>query len=128
LLRRPGPGSEPVPAGDIASFAATVQPVVTDSCASLDCHGAPGRPLRLYAERGLRHTAALRDTPITDAEVADNVAAFIGVSPGEVVDHLALRKPLAIGAGGMEHIGGDLWSSTADPSYAALRAWLASVR
>lgn len=120
----PEQGSEALPAGDVASFTSQVQPIVTDGCASLDCHGDPGRPLRLYAERGLRLTAALRDTPITGEEIEHNVAAFVGVSPGAVDDHLALLKPLAVEAGGMEHLGGDLWSSTDDPGYAAIFGWL----
>lgn len=120
----PQQGVEPLPVADVAGFEAAVQPVVTETCGSLDCHGDPGRPLRLYAERGLRLTRELRDQPITAAELELNAAAFIGVSPGAVDDHLALLKPLAIGAGGMEHIGGELWSSTADPDYAAIRAWL----
>ena len=120
----PDQGAQTLPAGDVASFAADIQPIMTDSCASLDCHGDPGRPLRLYAERGLRLEAALRDTPITQEEIAHNVGAFLGVSPGAVADHLALLKPLAIDAGGMEHLGGDLWSSPEHPHYAAIRGWL----
>lgn len=117
---------EPLPAGDLASFEATVQPMATDSCGTLDCHGVPGRPLRIYAERGLRLSADLRGEPITEGEISLNAEAFLAVSPGLVDDHLALLKPLAIAAGGMEHVGRDLWDSTDHPDYAALHAWLAS--
>jgi hypothetical protein len=121
----PEPGIEPMATGDVDSFAASVQPIVTDTCASLDCHGAPGRPLRLYAERGLRLTRELRDQPITAEEVEHNAAAFLGVSPGITPDeHLAVLKPLAVEAGGMEHLGGDLWDSMDDPNCAAVREWL----
>lgn len=123
----PQQGSEPLPATDAAGFEAGVQPVITETCGSLDCHGDPGRPLRLYAERGLRLSAALRNTDITAEEIELNAAAFIGVSPGAVDDHLGLLKPLATSAGGMEHLGGDLWSSTDHADYAAIRDWLSGL-
>ncbi|MEJ7729634.1 MAG: hypothetical protein WKG00_10485 [Polyangiaceae bacterium] len=33
---------------------ASVSPVMEASCGTLDCHGHPARPLRIYGERGLR--------------------------------------------------------------------------
>ncbi len=38
---------------DGAAFA-MVSPVLEASCGSLDCHGAPGRPLRVYGQNGWR--------------------------------------------------------------------------
>ena len=40
-------------------------------------------------------------------------------------EHLLLLKPLSTKAGGIHHVGGDLWPDTADPAYRCLLAWLA---
>lgn len=108
-----------LPERDVAAFAADVQPFVGSGCGSLDCHGDPGRPLRLYARLGLRVSASLRYEPVTDEEVAANVAAFAALP----VERL-LGKPLAVSAGGMKHVGGDLWAGRDAPEYRCLQSWL----
>jgi hypothetical protein len=120
-------GTEPMVDRDFNRYASEIQPIVTDTCASLDCHGNAGMPLRLYAERGLRLDRDLRDTPITTEELVANIGAFAGISVGAatVDDDLSLRKPLAESAGGLHHLGGDLWTSTSDIDYQSLRSWLA---
>jgi hypothetical protein len=130
----PAPGAAPVPELDAPFYVEHVHPVVRFSCASLDCHGAENRPLRIYAEDGLRSRRELRtepdDQPLAPDEAAWNVAAFAGIDPDPIdVDHsLVLQKPLARDAGGVAHEGGDLWDSTTEPpnrSYQCLHAWLA---
>lgn len=104
---------------DPVAFAADIQAFVGPGCASIDCHGDRGRPLRLYAEFGWRAAPQLRGTPITAEEIADNVAAFATMPAARV-----LGKPLDEGAGGMKHVGGDLWQTSSDPAYACMQAWL----
>jgi len=129
LLLGCGPqvGSEPVPALDAEVYATHVHPLVRFSCASLDCHGDEGRPLRLYAEDGLRRSAELRGQPLSPEEAAWNVTAFGGIDPAPASPdaHLALLAPLSVESGGTAHVGGDLWPSREDPAYRCLRAWLA---
>jgi hypothetical protein len=128
-------GREGLVAGDAEVFVSHVQPYLEVRCASLDCHGAAGRPLRLYSEIGLRREPALRSapvardrepTPLTAAEIADNRWALAATAAGErdPTAHLALRKPLAISAGGIAHEGGVHWRNQRDPGYLCLRGYL----
>ena len=119
--------SVPVSQLDGTFFAASVQPVVARSCASLDCHGMDGRPLRLYSEDGLRRRDDLRGQPLSADELAWNVDAFEALDPEPpfVDDHIALRKPLELDAGGIHHVGGELWPSREHPEHRCLRTWLA---
>ena len=114
--------------GDEETFATDVQEYVGYRCASLDCHGDMGRTLRLYAERGLRLETALRDRPITSAELRNNILAMaaFGYATEPVEENLILLKPLVTSAGGMAHKGGDVWATTSDPGYRCLAAWLAN--
>ncbi len=127
----PAPGDAPVPELDEGFYVEHVHPVVRFSCASLDCHGDEGRPLRIYAEDGLRIRAELRghphDAPLDPEEAAWNAAAFAGIDPepSDLAHSLVLQKPLARDAGGVAHEGGDLWPSSDDPSYVCLASWLA---
>lgn len=122
--------------GDAELYASYVQPYVEAGCATLDCHGDPGHPLRLYSELGLRQSSDLRpsalaeDTEplaITEAELDDNRRSFAALELANdgPAQHLALLKPLAVSAGGIHHEGPSLWSSTAAPGYQCLRAYLA---
>jgi hypothetical protein len=105
-------------------FEANVQPFVAPGCGSLDCHGAVGRPLRIYSMFGLR-IGNDRDLDVTAEELAANAEAMRGISFDIVGPaHRALAKPLAEAAGGMHHVGGDLWPSADAPEYLCLSAWL----
>ena len=120
-------GTTPVgPSGNLADFSTYVQPVLQVGCASLDCHGVAGRPLRLYALNGLRIDATLRGEDASDAEMLSNMIAIGGLDPGRarIEDHLLLLKPLAVDAGGLHHVGGDLWDDQNDSAYRCLHAWL----
>lgn len=114
--------------GALADFSKYVQPVLRVGCASLDCHGTEGRPLRLYARNGLRMGASLRGQDETSAEMQANMTAIDGLDPQatQVENHLLLLKPLAVDAGGISHIGGDLWPDQSDGVYRCLHAWLRS--
>jgi hypothetical protein len=132
----PSEPAQRIEAGDAELYASYVQPYVEAGCATLDCHGDPGRPLRLYSELGLRKGAELRPKPLsdetdplalTDAELDDNRRALAGVALATESSqaHLALLKPLATSAGGIHHVGPTLWASTTAPGYQCLRAYLA---
>ncbi len=125
----PEAGGEPLGVGPMEVFAAEVEPVLEERCASGGCHGRAERPLCLYAPGQHRADPArlYLDEPLTDAEVEHNarrLAAFAhGVSGA---DSLALRKPLAREEGGCWHGGGDVFSSETDPGYRIVERWLAT--
>lgn len=126
-------GEVSLPPVGSASFT-DIQTFVGSGCGSLDCHGDPGRPLRIYSVYGLRLTVDLRTqstipasapNPITTGEMARNSTSFAAFSLDLPIDqHRALAKPLSEEAGGMAHKGGDLWPSKEAPEYLCLRAWL----
>ena len=117
-------GVEPAPDGGAAvDYATYVHPILEARCAPLDCHGDPGRPLRLYAQTGLRAADGLRFMPITPAELDLNVRSLAAVDPGVAPEEsLVMTKPLA---GGVGHAGGDVWTSPDDPEAVCLLGWLA---
>jgi hypothetical protein len=118
-------GVEPVDAFALDAYARDVHPIFEARCATLDCHGVAGRPLRLFAETGLRLRADLRDLPITEEELFANVKAVEAIDPGAAPERqMILRKPLAEDAGGVEHEGGELWLSRDAPQAACVLAWL----
>lgn len=107
---------------DLAAYVRDVQPIMEARCGTLDCHGNAGRALRLYAETGLRQRAELRDLPITEAELAANVASLAGVDPEHRgAASLVITKPLADAIG---HVGGDVWLRADEPQVVCVVAWL----
>jgi hypothetical protein len=121
----PGAGDPPeLAALDPVAYARDVHPIFEARCATLDCHGQIDRPLRLYAQTGLRARDDLRDQPIEDSELTANQAAVAALDPGErPADSLVARKPLDDDAGGVAHEGGALWRA-GDAQHLCLLAWL----
>lgn len=120
---------EPLQVGSVEVFAAEVQPVLAERCATGGCHGRPDRMLALYAPG--QHRAdpdrVYLDEPLTTEELwanAERLAAFAHGRDG--VDSLALRKPLAIEAGGCFHEGGDVFRTRTDPGYRSIERWLST--
>ncbi len=112
---------------DADEFAATVQPVLADRCASPSCHGRVERPLALYAPGFFRAdpTRTFFDEPLMAAELEHNYAAscvFVTGAPAPAEAALVV-KPLA-GAVGVYHGGGAVFAGTADPDYRAVLAWI----
>lgn len=105
-----------------AAFERDMQPVLGIGCGALDCHGDSGRPMRLYSERGLRLTKELRGEPITAAEIGANMNSVSAISAGP--SSLALLKPLALAAGGVDHVGGELWASADTAEFTCVKGWL----
>lgn len=127
------PGEAPaVP--DSASF-----PLVSDAlerrCATLDCHGAPGRNLRLYTGTGLRldpaHVPGSGST--TDAEYAASYRALIALEPeilGTVVAEggdRPERLTLVRKARGTEHHKAGAVLREGDDADRCLTSWLAAL-
>jgi hypothetical protein len=119
----PDVGVVPPSAPDVVGFG-ELQPWLEARCATLDCHGDPGRPLRLFSETGLRAPGVSRDATLTAEELEDNAWSLFGVDDASADRHLAVTKPLARAAGGVHHVGGDVWTSRDDPAYRCLVGWL----
>lgn len=123
-----------VPAPDVAQFALEAYPVLLRDCGFPACHGAPDRFFRIY---GPGRTRLLPDTPPFAPATADELsqsyarARSMLASQTSVLDAPLLRKPLARAAGGAKHRGDDKWgqnvyASTEDPGYVAVRTWALS--
>ncbi len=67
---------------DRAQFT-SVSPFLETGCGTLDCHGQPSRPLRIYGSIGLRlsPTDLPGGNPTTVAEVAANYVSVCGLEP-----------------------------------------------
>ena len=110
---------------DPESYARDVQPIFEARCATLDCHGDAGRPLRLYAETGLRARDDLRDLPMTEDELLANVRSVEAIDPDSpFAEGLMVLKPLAEASGGMAHEGGDIWLDREESQARCVVAWL----
>ena len=105
---------------DLSGYEEEVHPYTQIACGTLDCHGDPGRPLRIFSEYGLRISSSLRDMPITTEEIEESAFSFAGLG----IPELATLKPLSIDAGGYGHEGGPVWNTREDPGYRCVRAWL----
>ena len=118
-----GPGEQSLNRRNVEDYIHEVHGYVSVGCATLDCHGDPGRPLRLYSEIGLRETT-VRDLPLSASEAAANVVSFAAVDSAPPLQHFAILKPLAESAGGLAHVDGDVWPDVDDPGYVCVLAWL----
>ena len=127
------PAPEPLPAGDLGSFAETVQPVLDAHCADPSCHGRPERPLAIYSPLRYRLDPARRylSEALTSQELAANLRSVEAFALAAREAGLSaagcgvLCKPLAERAGGCGHAGGAIFPSADDREYRALESWLA---
>lgn len=126
--------NDPAPqALDAAFFRCEVEPVLAASCAFLACHGAPERPLRLYAPNRLRLdvSEAQRAVALSRAEHDANYRAALRFAQPAAgyAEPLLVVKPLDEALGGAFHRGaddyggGDVFVDAADPRLATLREW-----
>lgn len=93
------------------AFRTTVQPILTrHGCNAGSCHGAPQSDF--YITCGT-----------SDDEVAFNFSQAWSFVNTPVEDSQILRIPLAVGAGGRGHTGGDQFAGTDDADYKIIRGW-----
>lgn len=132
-------------APDPAQFqTANVSLFLERRCGTLDCHGQPGRPLRIYGSHGLRLPNDAGRTPVTGdtspEEIVANFRSVVALEPEEMSRVVAsggddptrlllLRKPLGCvdppceSPHGERHKGGTLIGQ-GDPAYVCLTSWL----
>lgn len=128
--------SEEEGAGDFACPSDTefpqVSQVVERRCGTLDCHGDPGRPLRIYGRNGPRldaNTVVGGDVGTTEAELAANRLSICGLEPERMDAVVAgeedlltlsvIRKPLLDEA----HKGGRVFLQTS-PGFVCFSSWI----
>ncbi|MBA3397268.1 MAG: PD40 domain-containing protein [Deltaproteobacteria bacterium] len=98
-----------------ASFSLTVQPVLDrHGCDAGSCHGAPQSDFYITCGDDERQRAFN----------FSQARAFVN---DPVDDSQLLRVPLAVGAGGRGHTGGDQFESTTDIDYDLIRTWATTV-
>jgi hypothetical protein len=108
-----------VPAADAEVFEQTVYPVLLADCGFAACHGSHDRPLSIF---GPGRTRLSEDTePYAAATAAELAlsharARSMLISPDGARRAPLLRKPLAVSAGGSEHLGNDAWGANVFPS------------
>lgn len=120
-----------VPVLDQAYFENVVEPELLTSCAFNGCHGAPLRPLRLYAPAGERLSTSLSsNTPLTEAEHRANfLTASAAAAPTSATLPDLLRKPLqeeqgGAGHGGVDRYGRNIYANKDHPRWRELQAWV----
>jgi hypothetical protein len=128
----------PIIAPNQTQFETFVSPFLERKCATLDCHGQVGRPLRLFSGRGLRLPADGGTYPgssdTTAFEKSANYRSVIGLEPelmsrveaglAQPRDLLLLQKPLGLGTVPESHKGGQVLAPMGDPGEACLRTWI----
>src|SRR5262249_6364777 len=88
-----------------------VQPILTrHGCNAGSCHGAPQSDFYITCGE-------------SDDELAFNFSQAWSFVNTPVEDSQILRVPLAVGAGGRGHTGGDQFCGTSDADYTAIRTW-----
>ncbi len=113
---------------DQVAFAAAIQPILdTRGCSQAGCHyrdksnpntGGPGGSFRIFECSG---------APCTPEELLANYDSAAGMANfANPTTSKLLTKPLALSAGGVQHLGGDVFLSTADADYAAVLGWIQS--
>jgi len=99
------------PQGSFDAFKANVQPILTQhGCNAASCHGAPQSDFYITCGDD-------------DDQLAFNFSQAWSFVNNPVEDSQILRVPLAVGAGGRGHTGGDQFASTTDNDYDAIRKW-----
>jgi hypothetical protein len=104
------PSAEPANRDAYEAFKSTVQPILKRDCAGGGCHGIPIADYYL----------ACGDT---EEELRWNYFVTVEHLADPVSTSELLRRPLAAARGGTFHEGGDVFMSTDDERYSALRRW-----
>ena len=123
-------GSDPgweKPQRDFKQFQSDVYPVLLRDCAFSTCHGSPDRFFRIWGPGRTRLDPMTRafDT-LTGAEAANTFQLALSmIDSREPSRSPLLRKPLAVAAGGANHLGADsfgrnIYRTVNDPGYVTL--------
>ncbi len=105
----------PMTQGFFDTFKAKVQPILTDhGCTAGSCHGAPQSDFYITCGN-------------TDDQLAFNFSQAWSFVNNPVDDSQLLKVPLAVGAGGRGHTGGDQFADSADTDYTEIKTWASSV-
>ena len=100
---------------NFATFKSDVQPILRDKgCTSSNCHGAPQSDFYITCGDD-------------DTQIAFNFSQAWSFVNNPVDDSQLLRVPLAVGAGGRGHTGGDQFEDTEDDDFKTLRAWAQAI-
>ena len=123
-----GPGAaESLPAADYRDFVVEVQPVLDNLCANSSCHGDAGRPLETFSVGEHRLDVQQLDSTdaLSDEELLSNYLSSLAflVDIETAADSGLLAKPLALEAGGSEHVGGVQFNSVDEAEYRIMLRW-----
>ena len=100
---------------NFGAFKSNVQPILDKhGCTAGSCHGAPQSDFYITCGSD-------------DDQLAFNFSQAWSFVNTPVDDSQLLRVPLAVGAGGRGHTGGDQFSGTDDGDYVAIKTWAGQV-
>ena len=113
---------------DYNVFKANIQPIFDSrGCSNSNCHyrdksnpnvGGPGGSLRIFN---------CATSPCTEDESQANFDSASGMADiASPTSSKLLLKPLAVSAGGIQHLGGDIFLNTTDPDYLTILGWIQS--
>ncbi|HTN42936.1 MAG TPA: hypothetical protein VMN77_03975 [Nitrospiria bacterium] len=113
---------------DYDEFKANIQPVFDSrGCSNSNCHyrdknnpnsGGPGGSLRIFN---------CKTDPCTEDQFRANFDSASGMTDiANPAGSKLLLKPLAVSAGGIQHLGGDIFPNTSDPDYLTILSWIQS--
>ena len=111
---------------DQTTFATTIQPILdARGCSHQGCHyrdkndpnsGGPGGSFRIFECSG---NSCTPEQVLANYDSASGMANITNPSNSKL-----LTKPLAQSAGGIQHLGGDIFLTMTDPDYAAMLGWI----
>jgi hypothetical protein len=96
------------------AYVSDVQPILAERCSFGSCHGSSQSDFYLTcgdSAEQLQHNFVIAKSFVS----ADTDRSEL------------LLRPLAVKAGGVNHSGGDIWTSTSDDEFETLRGWAADV-
>jgi hypothetical protein len=95
------------------AFVADVQPILSERCGFGSCHGS-----------------TQSDFYVTCGDTPEQLAHNFIVSQSFIADPAdrseLLLRPLSVNAGGVNHSGGDIWTSASEAEFSTLRDWAAT--
>lgn len=106
-------------------FRTTVMPVLERRCASTTCHGVAPDAIGEQIDWNQFFLSLDAGGRIADVEQAYAATKRVIDTAEDSEFSTLLRKPLPVASGGIAHLGGHDFASTAHPDYRAMRDWIA---